>query len=499
MKSRFFKTLKFLAFCVCLGLLICWINGTFTAKYMYDQREPHTETYKGFYNMNRNTVDVLILGTSHAASGFNPQDFYDEQKLRTYNLASSAQPVWASYYWLEEALKYQKPSVLIFDCNYLFSNYNDEGAIRKALDNMRFGKTKLDAIDAAVKYDTETEESRISYLFPFIRYHSRWTSLNEWDFTWVKGVEEPSLLKGFWFYPGIALYDGFEPLPVNDSSGECEEFAETAGIYLEKISALCRQNQIQLILVKTPCHVFTQARHNKVWEWADRNQIPFIDFNVQDIYRETGFEFGAGDMDDIGKSNAHANPSGARKMSRYLADYIAEQGYAVGTADEQWECTKAFNDHLFKDFKLANTTELSTYLDLLNDPGYTVFISAKEDAGAGMPEESRQALSELGLRENWNDAYQCGYLAVIDKQSIVYEKLSRQKQEYSGSFRDGLVRIAAASAGYNAGNVSSIRIDGTEYSRNRRGLNIVVYNNERHCVIDSVNFDTSDVNMVCSR
>ena len=81
MKLRHSITIKFLAFCVGLGLLIHWINGTFTAKYMYDQKEPHTETYKGFYKMDRNTVDVLILGTSHAASGFNPQDFYDEQKV----------------------------------------------------------------------------------------------------------------------------------------------------------------------------------------------------------------------------------------------------------------------------------------------------------------------------------------------------------------------------------------------------------------------------------
>ncbi len=48
------------------------------------------------------------------------------------------------------------------------------------------------------------------------------------------------------------------------------------------------------------------------------------------------------------------------------------------------------------------------------------------------------------------------------------------------------------SAGFECGDYSSIIIDGVEYSRNNRGLNIVVYNNETGQVIDTVCFDTCD-------
>ena len=91
---------KLCAFTVFLCLMIIVIDHICMAKYMYNGREPMTETYANFYNMERDSVDVLILGTSHAATGFNPQDLYDAQKLRSYNLASTAQPVWISYYWL---------------------------------------------------------------------------------------------------------------------------------------------------------------------------------------------------------------------------------------------------------------------------------------------------------------------------------------------------------------------------------------------------------------
>ena len=81
---------------------------------------------------------------------------------------------------------------------------------------------------------------------------------------------------------------------------------------------------------------------------------------------------------------------------------------------------------------------------------------------------------------------------MIDKGEVVYEKLSDKMLTYKGSFRNSLMRIDMSSAGFHVGNKSSIKINGEEKSINWRGFNIVVYNNERQCVIDSVNFDTWD-------
>ena len=45
------------------------------------------------------------------------------------------------------------------------------------------------------------------------------------------------------------------------------------------------------------------------------------------------------------------------------------------------------------------------------------------------------------------------------------------------------------SAGYDRGNLSSILLNGQEYSENTRGLNFVVYSNETHRILDEVTFD----------
>jgi len=46
------------------------------------------------------------------------------------------------------------------------------------------------------------------------------------------------------------------------------------------------------------------------------------------------------------------------------------------------------------------------------------------------------------------------------------------------------------SIGNGGGNISSIKINGSEYSPNDRGLNFVVYNNDTKKIVDAVCFDT---------
>ena len=497
MKAKFLTGIKAICFILLFALTIYGLDAMLTPKHMYDEREPHTEGYRGFYNMQKDSIDVIILGTSHAASGFNPQDFYHKEKLRTYNLASSGQPVWMSYYWLKEALKYQSPKVVIFDVNYLFSDNEDETLNRKGLEDMRLGKVKWDAIHTAVATDNIVKENVLSYLLPFFRYHSRWSSdLKENDFKPVT-VETPSALKGFWYYQLISYYEGYEPFDPNTDHKK-SDFTESSMKYFEKIRKLCKDHGIQLVLAKTPTQAFSVEQHNTMQDYASLHKLPFYDFNDVSLYNACGYDFHM-DMDDAGGSNAHANPSGARKMSYYLASEIISNGWCSAKEDTQWDKTEKYNDELYKGFELHNADNLEKYLSMLKDKNYTIMIAAKDDAASGLTDQIRTKLHELGLSFDWKDAYRKGYLAVIDKGNVVFEQSSDQMITYEGTFRNHLERLQMSSAGFDAGNTSSIMINGTEQSLNRRGLNVVVYDNFRKCVIDTVNFDTFVPEMTCSR
>ena len=54
-----------------------------------------------------------------------------------------------TYYLLKEALKTQSPKIVVLDLYYfgLADKYGDEGYIRYVLDNLKFSKNKLEAIN----------------------------------------------------------------------------------------------------------------------------------------------------------------------------------------------------------------------------------------------------------------------------------------------------------------------------------------------------------------
>ena len=114
-EKRAFKVLKCLIFCLLAVLMVHGINRVLKIKGQeYGVYSPYAQ-YGGFYEMEKNTVDVLFLGSSHCYCGFSPQEFYDRCGIRSYNLGSSRQSTWLSYYWLREALKTQTPQAVVMD------------------------------------------------------------------------------------------------------------------------------------------------------------------------------------------------------------------------------------------------------------------------------------------------------------------------------------------------------------------------------------------------
>ena len=77
------------------------------------------------------------------------------------------------------------------------------------------------------------------------------------------------------------------------------------------------------------------------------------------------------------------------------------------------------------------------------------------------------------------------YYAVVTDKGVV-EDTSQECLDYSGEI-DGH-KVEVVSSGYNAGKLSSILVDGVEYSKNKRGMNIVVL--EHGEVAETVSFDT---------
>ena len=134
-----------------------------------------------------------------------------------------------------------------------------------------------------------------------------------------------------------------------------------------------------------------------------------------------------------------------------------------------------------------NFVKFADYINNL-DNDYILFMSVKDDASASFNQDMKKAMNNLGLAYDLSGKYRNSYVALIDSGNVIYENLSDERIEYSEQYAG--MDIDIVSAGFPSGNMSQIMINGIDYSKNTRGINIVVYDKQSGTVKDSVTFDT---------
>ncbi len=265
-----------------------------------------------FYDIEENTLDMIFFGSSHSYSTFSPYKIEELTGLKSYNFATQQQPINITYHFMVEALKTQKPKYFVLETRMLAvdDEYMEEGVVRDALDKMKMSQNKIEAINESV----EDKEARTSYYFNIIKYHSRFMEIGiEEIINAIKGKSVDN--KGFIGLPvGKDIYiDNSNVLSIQDEV----ELSNKNMEFFNKIIDLAKENDITLILVKSPCSLSEedQKHYNKVKEIAKEKGIEYIDYN--NMFDVLNFNFEE-DFYDYG----HLSKSGAEKVSTNFANYI---------------------------------------------------------------------------------------------------------------------------------------------------------------------------------
>ena len=484
MKNRNWA-IKGIVFLLLLTMSVTLVNRILNPKYYYNNIWPTTSTIEKFYDMDANSVDVLFLGSSHSVTSFSPQLLYDEYGIRSYNLGTEQQNLLSSYYLLLEALRFQNIKAVVIDMRMLFpyrpekALNTDESTTRKVIDYMKWSSIKRQAIRDICQYDLQ--QSKLSYYFTNIRFHTRWMDLNEDDFTFIQMGSHENL-KGFTALSDKCGYEQYVPF-AKDSSDEIAEPVAVSKTYLDKLVELCRKKGIKLILTKTPADTGNVARYNYLIKYASDNEVLYCDFNLDKVYHSMGYKFTEDNYD-----GGHLNIWGAEKVTRYMGNILRETEAITPVKDEQWEQSRDYYYQTIKSVTLKYERDLNNYLELLQDTRYSIFITIKDEGASALNENSMDLLRVLGVKTDLSGQVGKSFYAVIDNGTVI-EELSENSVEHTGTIRDNLVKYYIKSAGVKGGNKCSIKIDGTEYSENARGINIVVYDNDLKRVIDNCSFD----------
>lgn len=460
------------------------INYLFLPKKYFNQVYTTTLTYKNFYQMENNTVDVLFAGSSHAANAFNPQVLYDEYGFRSYNLGCEQQNVLVSYYWIKEALRKQRPKVVVFD-PFMMTIYNEDEALntseactRMAMDSMNMSRVKWDAIKDISKIDSKQDFN--SFIFTNKRFHTRWTNLGEEDFVFSM-KNKTANLKGFCAITKMVENKEFEPY----ASLETNNVALLQPImeeYMDRIVEMCDENNIDLIFVKTPSKEWNVAKHNVVADYANKREIPFYDINVEEYYNKCGIEFEE-DMGDEG----HVNILGAEKITRCVGEWLSVGFDLESVIDTQWENSRKWYQAELYNMSIPYIDNFDEYISALVDKDYLIFVSVQYGIDGFKEGKMIEEMGRLGL--DLNIPSFGSYCALVDSGNVIIENSSEDVISEVGNLQGGDIQYNLVSTNYINGGDTAITINGKNYSLKHNGINVVVFDKLTNKVVDAITYN----------
>lgn len=382
-KQQLLRGLSFLVLAVLLLSGLSWLL-----------RDRQT-TLSCLYSEETDSLDLLIVGSSHVNSGYIPSLLWQENGISACNVYSWSQPMWISYHYIREALKTQQPKMIVlelFGMTYGHSSIMPEEMDRTSYQNsfnIDPGLNWLEMIHTVEFCGLDLRQYEDFLNLP--RYHTRWKQPSLSMLTY-NPHKDPDPLKGYGFLltavpqqePDIAPQAALTPYEY------CVE-------YLDKIVALCEKKDIRLVFTITP-YVYNEAEQG-IFQWIDEyaqgHGIPLLNYNGPDGER-IGIDY-ATDLSDWG----HLNYSGAQKVTmdlcRFLQDCAAEfpareEHKNAALLDEQLR----YYQRISQVQPLLSEEDYSAWLArAAADPDLVVFLQSDGTDGEAL-RQTNEALSAAG-------------------------------------------------------------------------------------------------------
>lgn len=268
MLGRFW--LRVVCFALLTALVLSYTAYVLTPKYDYGMC-----SMLNLYRQPRNSVDVLVLGTSLAYAGVNTNILWREYGIPAYNLCSAEQPFWISYYYLVEALKTQTPAVILLDAKPAIyeRDYSKEGRTILSTSGIRPPWTRYQAIRACVGAD-----EALDFALVLPKLHRNYERLTAQDFvyppdnggrgrSWKGYIEKNETEKHV--RPSLVW------VPTRRAINAREEE------YARKIFALANERDIPVLLIGIPNadYAYDHMYYNTLWSIAEEYGVEGINYN----------------------------------------------------------------------------------------------------------------------------------------------------------------------------------------------------------------------------
>jgi hypothetical protein len=275
-----------------------------------------TELYDGAlvgeYYATQMNHSVIFLGDCETYQNYSPPELFREFGITSYIRGGPSQTMWQAYWILRDTLQFAEspPQVVVLPVLAMRrGTATSEAYNRLNIDGLRWGEAKRGSIESSMIEG----ESRLSYVFPLLRFKDRWSELGSEDLRFFLHREQVG-------FSGYLMRSETVPQTIDRSPPrlDCYEFPDITWEYLERIRVLCEENDITLILTKAP----TSRPHwydewdEQIVEYANTHSLSY--YNLQRVRDEIGIDL------QIHTPNAgqHMNVFGAELLARWLGNEL---------------------------------------------------------------------------------------------------------------------------------------------------------------------------------
>lgn len=368
------STIKRIISCI---MVVCLTIGLLGYLTNLMERKSSDYKYVDFFEQEED-FNVLFMGTSHMINDVFPMELWNSYGIVSYNFGGHRNQLATSYWTMENALDYTTPDVVVIDCLYVSKAWKSSDIFsftHLSLDAFPLSTTKVRTVwdlldDKKLEEDIENGKTKksseprtkIGLLWDYSVYHSRWNELTQEDFDMGKNLEK-----------GAESRINVEPYELDRIDPSLKIEPGTVGDeYLRKMIEDCQSRGIEVLLTYLPfsANKENQMEANYIYDLAEEYGVNYINFLDMDLV----------DYQTDCYDNSHMNPSGARKVTDYLGEYLINN-YNIPDQRNNTEYAFWNDDYIeyvgLKNTNIQNEENILNYFMLVSHDNLDMVIDVK--------------------------------------------------------------------------------------------------------------------------